>query len=319
MNVPAVLKYSVLAVSALAMVVDKDRGPHQKTIIFCARDRHADDVAVAMNNLYAQWCATKGIQRKDPFAFKCTAASSGNDHLPDLRGSASSHFIATTVDLLTTGVDVPCIRNIAFFRYMKSPISFYQMIGRGTRIDEPTGKLMFTVYDYTGATRLFGQDFYSQPPDRAGENPPPYPDPGPNTPPPPPPVMVDGFEVHVGNLGRYVVAPVNGQAMPVALDDYKAGLSAKLTTECPTLEAFRARWVNPPEREEIITAIVNAGYSPSVLRLLEDMNDYDLYDVLADLGYGLVPRTREDRALAFRYKQTVVTPPVVCETQAMPS
>jgi type I restriction enzyme R subunit len=61
-----------------------------------------------------------------------------------------------TVELLTTGVDVPAVRNIAFFRYMKSPISFYQMIGRGTRIDEPTGKLMFTVYDDTGATRLFG-------------------------------------------------------------------------------------------------------------------------------------------------------------------
>ena len=102
---------------------DPERGPHQKTIIFCARDRHADDVAVAMNNLYAQWCASKGITRRDPYAFKCTAAASGNDALPDFRGSASSHFIATTVELLTTGVDVPAVRNIAFFRYMKSPIT----------------------------------------------------------------------------------------------------------------------------------------------------------------------------------------------------
>ena len=66
------------------------------------------------------------------------------------------------MDLLTTGVDVPCVRNIAFFRYMKSPISFYQMIGRGTRIDEPSGKLMFTVYDYTGTTRLSGTGFLSE-------------------------------------------------------------------------------------------------------------------------------------------------------------
>jgi type I restriction enzyme R subunit len=124
----------------------------------------------------------------------------------------------------------------------------------------------------------------------------------PPTPPPIPPIVVDGFEVHVSPLGRYVVASVDGKAMPVAIDDYKAGLSARLTAECPTLDAFRARWVNPPEREEIITAIVNGGYSPSVLRLLEDMNDYDLYDVLADLGYGLAPRTREQRAFAFRYK-----------------
>jgi type I restriction enzyme R subunit len=282
---------------------DKERGPHQKTIIFCARDRHADDVAAAMNNLYAQWCASKGVPRKDPYAFKCTAKSSGNDALPDLRGSSSSHFIATTVDLLTTGVDVPAVRNIAFFRYMKSPISFYQMIGRGTRIDEPTGKLMFTVYDYTGATRLFAEDFITKPPSTGGGGT--GPGPGPVDPPPPPPeppVIVDGFEVHMSPLGRFVVAPINGRAMPVPIDDYKAGLSARLTQECPTLEAFRARWVNPPEREEIIDAIVSSGYSPSVLRMLEQMNDYDLYDVLADLAYGLLPRTREERCLAFRYK-----------------
>ncbi|HMQ17479.1 MAG TPA: type I restriction-modification enzyme R subunit C-terminal domain-containing protein, partial [Phycisphaerae bacterium] len=212
------------------------------------------------------------------------------------------HFIATIVDLFTTGVDVPACRNIAFFRYMKSPISFYQMIGRGTRIDEPTGKLMFTVYDYTGATRLFGEDFISvgpRPPREGGTGPEPPPEP---PTPSEPPVIVDGFEVHLSQLGRYVVAPVDGKAMPVAIDDYKAGLSARLIAECPTLEAFRQRWVNPPEREEIITAIVNAGFSPSVLRLLEDMNDYDLYDVLADLAFGLLPRTREERALAFRYK-----------------
>lgn len=279
---------------------DKERGPHQKTIIFCARDRHADDVAAAMNNLYAQWCAQKSVVRKDPFAFKCTAASSGNDALPDLRGSSSSHFIATTVDLLTTGVDIPAVRNIAFFRYMKSPISFYQMIGRGTRIDEPTGKLMFTVYDYTGATRLFAEDFVTPPPRTGGGGD--DGDGGPGPPPPEPPLIVDGFEVHLGSQSRYVVAPVDGRAMPVPIDDYKAGLSARLIAECPTLDAFRARWVNPMEREEIIDAVVSAGYSPSALRLLERMNDYDLYDVLADLAYGLLPRTREDRCLAFRYK-----------------
>ncbi len=279
---------------------DRERGPLQKTIIFCARDRHADDVATALNNLYAQWCAQQGKNRKDFYAFKCTATSSGNDALPDFRGSSSSHFIATTVDLLTTGVDVPAVRNIAFFRYMKSPISFYQMVGRGTRIDEPTGKLMFTVYDYTGATRLFGQDFIADP--RPPRDRPDGPIDPPPLPTPPPPIIVDGFEVHVGALGRYVVAPVDGRAMPVAIDDYKSGLSARLTAECPTVEDFRWRWINPPDREEIITAIVSAGFSPSVLRLLEDMNDYDLYDVLADLGYGLVPRTRDQRALAFRYK-----------------
>jgi len=38
------------------------------------------------------------------------------------------------------------------------------------------------------------------------------------------------------------------------------------------------------------------------VRALEDMADYDLYDVLAELGYGLAPRTRAERADAFIYK-----------------
>src|SRR3989304_1511074 len=99
-------------------------GPEQKTIVFCARDRHADDVAVCMNNLYAQWWAANGKEPLDFYAFKCTAAASGNDQLPDLRGASRSHFVATTVELLTTGVDVPVGRNIVFFKHVRAPVAF---------------------------------------------------------------------------------------------------------------------------------------------------------------------------------------------------
>lgn len=281
---------------------DKERGPYQKTIVFCARDRHADAVADALNNIYADWCKANSEPLKQPYAFKCTAVSGGSGMIPDFKGSASSHFIATTVDLLTTGVDVPAVRNIAFFRYMKSPISFYQMIGRGTRIDHD--KLMFTVYDYTGATRLFAEDFVTEPksePEEPGGGagiPP-----GPPPPPPPAPILVDGFAVTIDPLNRYIVGTVDGRAMPIPIDDYKAGLSKKLIEECATLADFRARWVDPPERTGIMASVISAGYSPSVLRHAEDMNDYDLFDVLADLGYGSAPHTREQRAKAFRYKQ----------------
>lgn len=273
-------------------------GPEQKTIIFCARDRHADDVAVCMNNLYAKWCVQNGKQRLDYYAFKCTAAASGNDQLPDLRASSRSHFIATTVDLLTTGVDVPCVRNIVFFKYLKSPISFYQMVGRGTRIDPPTNKLMFRVYDYTDATRLFGEGFITKPPRERDEGP----GPGPPPPPPEPTVSVDGFDVHVTDAGRFIVADVDGRAMPVPIEEYKARLAARLVQEVRTLADFRNRWIDPPSRQELIDALVTSGYSPSVVRMVDDRQEYDLYDVLAELGWGMNPRTRRDRALAFTYK-----------------
>lgn len=254
--------------------------PEQKTIIFCARDRHADDVAVCLNNLYARWCADNGRQRLEYFAFKCTAKSSGNDQLPDLRASSRSHFIATTVDLLSTGVDVPCVRNIVFFKYLKSPISFYQMVGRGTRIDAPTNKLMFRVYDYTDATRLFGEGFLTKAP-RAGSQV--------RTPPPDPiysePVIsVEGFDVQITDAGRFIVTDVDGKAMPVSLDDYKARLAERLVQEVHTLDDFRVHWIEPPSRQELIETLVTSGYSPNVVRMVDGKGEYDLYDILAELG-----------------------------------
>jgi len=177
-----------------------------------------------MNNLYAHWCAANGRPRLDYYAFKCTAASSGNDQLPDLRASSRSHFVATTVDLLTTGVDVPCVRNIVFFKYLKSPISFYQMVGRGTRIDAPTGKLMFRVYYYTDATRLFGEQFITKPPRSSGDGS----EPEPPQPSEEPTISVEGFEVHITHAGRFIVADVDGRAMPVPVEEYRARLAARL-------------------------------------------------------------------------------------------
>jgi type I restriction enzyme R subunit len=60
--------------------------------------------------------------------------------------------------------------------------------------------------------------------------------------------------------------------------------------------------VNPTSRRELFGQLPDAGRSPLLVRALADMQDFDLYDVLADLGYGMLPRTRTDRADAFNYK-----------------
>jgi type I restriction enzyme R subunit len=273
-------------------------GPEQKTIIFCCRDRHADDVAAALNNLYADWCARNGRPRAEPYAFKCTAASGGSDYLADLRGASRRYFVATTVELLTTGVDVPCVRNIVFFKYVRSPIAFYQMVGRGTRIDPPSGKLMFHVYDYTDATRLFGEAFITAYQARGtrqadGDRP---------DEPAEPTIQVLGIDVRVTDAGRYIVTEVEGKATPVTVEEYKARLAARLVAEAPTLEAFRNLWVVPSERQTLLSRMPDGGRAPLLVRDLEAMGAFDLYDVLAELGYGLAPKTRAERADAFAYK-----------------
>jgi len=80
-------------------------------------------------------------------------------------------------------------------------------------------------------------------------------------------------------------------------------VAAELVREAPSLEVFRRRWIDPPDRERMLAALPDAGRSADLVRALEEMEDFDLYDVLGDLGYGLSPRTRKGRAEAFTYKQ----------------
>ena len=274
--------------------------PEQKTIIFCVRDSHADAVAKEMNNLYAAWRQRQDHQRgpgADPYAFKCTAAVDGNQQLPDLRNSTRHHFVATTVELLTTGVDVPCVGNIVFFKYVRSPISLTQMVGRGTRIHEETGKLMFTIHAYTNATSLLGESLetrWSTPREDPAE--------------PAPlifgvdPVEVEGFEVHITSTGNYVMEEQDGKMARVSEAEYRQRLAEKLVQEVKTLEDLRRRWVTTTERGSLLERLRQSGCSPEALRVLREMQDYDLYDILAELGFGMAPRTRADRAAAFDYK-----------------
>ena len=271
-------------------------GPEQKTIIFCARDSHADDVAIHMNNRYAQWRKDNGKAPGRDYAFKCTAAA-GGELLPDFRDNGARHFVAATVDLLTTGVDVPRAANIVFFKYVGSPIAFYQMVGRGTRLHPESGKLMFRVYDYTNATRLFGEEFkekFAKPPNKDG--------PGPD---PDPARMIEahGLDVRISGAGVYIMTTDGeGNAVPVSLEEYKQRLAAELVKDIPALDDFREVWIDPPRRVDLMGKLPDGGRAPHVVRDLTEMKAYDLYDVLADLGYGQAPRTRTGRAEAFQYK-----------------
>ena len=271
-------------------------GPLQKTIIFCARDRHADAVAVAMNNLYADWTRANCETRAPDYAFKCTAATGGAG-LDDLRGSRTHHFIATTVDLLGTGVDVPSVANIAFFRYVGSPIAFRQMVGRGTRLHPETGKMMFRVYDYTNATRLFGEDLDPPRPTPGGGGNGEPPEEGERA------IVMEGVDVRINAAGTYIVT-VNdaGEEVPVTLEDYQRNLAARLVESAPNLDAFRAAWVVPARRNEMMNRLPDYGAAPKIVRSLRGMDAFDLFDVLADIGYGQAPKTRTERADAFGYK-----------------
>jgi len=267
-------------------------GPYQKTVIFCVRDNHADEVANEMNNLYAEWCAKNGEKRVEPYAFKCTASVGGSQYISDLRGSERSHFIATTVDLITTGVDVPILQNVVFFKYVNSPIAFHQMLGRGSRVHAPTNKLMFRAYDYTNASRLLGEDFVTRNSPSEGNGG------GPEE----KIIRVEGFDVHINPAGTYIVTDVNGKLGKVTIEEYKQAIASKVREEVGTFVELRNFWIDPLKRKALLEFLPNGAAGIKILQELLGLYDYDLYDILAEIAFGIAPKSRKERVSALEYK-----------------
>ena len=217
----------------------------------------------------------------------------GQALIPIFRGRQSTHFVATTKDLLSTGVNVPCVRNIVFFRYLQSPILFHQMVGRGTRIDAATGKLMFRIFDYTGATALFGTEFKTPPPPAPRPEPPPEPPPD-----PPAPTRAKGFQIAIQSAGHFNLLSVDGKVTRVTQEQYRQRLIEELTQLVPTLNDFRQRWLVPGERQEMLKQLRDKGLVPETVCAAE-LQTYDEFDVLAALAYGIQPLTRQQRAARF--------------------
>ncbi|WP_340124001.1 DEAD/DEAH box helicase family protein [Methylobacter svalbardensis] len=261
-------------------------GPEQKVIIFCTRDIHADRVVMQMNNLYSLWCKQQGRAAKEHYAFKCTD-NGGRELIQPMRGSGERAFIACTVDLLATGVDIERLNAVVFFRYLESSILFYQMLGRGTRIDEVTQKYKFWLYDYTGVTDLFGTDFITAhssgkkktggggedgADDGEGEDGPPV-------------IQIGGQTVTVNSEGRFILTRREGRDVKIPIDEYRREMLQRVVREAGNLQDFRQLWIENKKRRDLIDYLLGENYSPEVLRELEDMQDFDYYDMFAHHGY----------------------------------
>ena len=261
-------------------------GPLQKTLIFCASISHANAVVETINNLYAKWQRRKHRDAVEPYAFACTAQG-GRELIADLRGSRRRAFVAATVDLITTGVDVPCLQNVVYFRYIKSPILFHQMLGRGTRVDEATGKRHFTVYDYTNATRLLDAPLKQRQVKQAARRPPTEPAES---------YRVEGVEVRIdGGERRICLVGEDGELEFLSLEDYGQRIASALRADVSDLGELRNRWLRPARRRSLLDGLEGHGINLSAYRSVTDRFDTDGYDLLASLGWGETIRSRIER------------------------
>ncbi|MFM2157572.1 MAG: hypothetical protein RLZZ124_46 [Cyanobacteriota bacterium] len=120
----------------------------QKTLIFCVSDAHADLVVMLLKEAFGQHYGTVA----DAAVAKITGASDKPKDLIRRYKNEAFPNVAVTVDLLSTGVDVPAICNIVFLRRMNSRILYDQMIGRATRLCERIDKDSFRIFD---AVRIY--------------------------------------------------------------------------------------------------------------------------------------------------------------------
>ena len=120
-----------------------------KTLIYAVDDQHADMIVKILKEIYSE----RGV---DNDAIMKITGSVGGGNRKKIQ-EAIKRFknerypsIAVTVDLLTTGIDVPAITTLVFLRRIKSRILFEQMMGRATRLCPEIHKTHFEIYDPVG-------------------------------------------------------------------------------------------------------------------------------------------------------------------------
>ena len=127
-----------------------------KTIIFARNHRHAQKIVDTFNELYPEYKGefAKLIDNQVKYNETIIEDFSIKDKWPQ---------IAVSVDMLDTGVDVPEILNLVFFKPVKSKIKFWQMIGRGTRLCKDLfgvglDKKEFYIFDYCKNFEFFSEN-----------------------------------------------------------------------------------------------------------------------------------------------------------------
>jgi len=130
-----------------------------KTIVFAKNQQHADFIAERFNANYPHYKGgfARVITFKTEYAQNLIDAFSAKDKAP---------HIAISVDMLDTGIDVPEVVNLVFFKLVRSKTKFWQMLGRGTRLCPDLfapgeNKQFFYVFDYCQNLEYFSQDIPS--------------------------------------------------------------------------------------------------------------------------------------------------------------
>lgn len=166
-TVPESNRKIIKEITKYAYKHEEETGRFPKTLIFAVNDlphtSHADQVVQICREEFGQG---------DDFVQKITGSPSVDRPLQKIREfrNRPNPRIAVTVDMLSTGVDIPSLEFIVFLRPVKSRILWVQMLGRGTRLCPEINKTHFKIFDCFDGTLIeyFKDtvDFKIEPPEK---------------------------------------------------------------------------------------------------------------------------------------------------------
>lgn len=308
----------------------KRTNPMDKTIVFCNDIDHAERMRRSLVNLNPEQ-----VKKNDKYVMKITGDDEiGKAQLDNFINPKKAYpVIATTSELMTTGVDAKTCKLVVLDQNIQSMTKFKQIIGRGTRIDERYGKLWFTILDFKKATELFADERFDGIPEKVMDTTPEdIADPesdfeekleeisehddeqvtGVDEPPAPPYQVIDTDDVgplpeedekkirkfHVNGVAVGVIAQrvqYYDADGKLVTESFKDYTRKTLLKEYASLDDFTRKWQDADRKEAIIHELEQQGIIWEVLAE-EVGKDLDPFDMLCHVVYGQPPLTRKERA-----------------------
>ena len=299
-------------------------GPYSKTIVFCDDIDHAERMRQALVNLNPA-----RVKESAKYVMRITGDDPlGKAELDNFIDPEQRYpVIATTSQLMSTGVDAQTCKLIVLDKRIQSMTEFKQIIGRGTRINEDYDKYWFSIMDFKKATELFADpafdgdpvQIYQPTPDDPVEPPEDetHDDPGQTSSgdPEKPDISIEdpqtpgrikyviGKEVTV-----YVVAErvqyygPDGKLITESLKDYTRKAVRK---DYASLDQFIKHWSAAEKKQAVIEELEQQGV------LLEPLaeevgRNYDAFDLICHVAFDQPPLSRRERADAVK-KRDVFT------------
>ena len=277
--------------------------PFDKTIIFCEDIDHAERMRKAIVN-----AAGKLATDNPKYVMRITGDSiEGKAELENFVFSESRYpVIATTSDLMTTGVDAKTCKLIVLDKNIRSMTTFKQIIGRGTRIEEEYGKMFFTIMDFKRATELFHDPDFDGDPVVIYE-------PGiDDDPVPPDPENQDGegdtegneeetngrMKIYISGVPASIIRErieyysENGQ---LVTESYRDFIRSQVQSKFATLNDFLSSWNNAAKKQAIIDMLEK--HDIILDNLAEEVGkEYGDFDLICHIAFDQPALTRKERA-----------------------